>query len=229
MTRPFLCKDDSGKLFYVKGGNADRRSLIVEWLCARLATAFGLPVAPCAIVNIPELLIEAAANSDVAELGSGLAFGSERVPNVLEITWSQAQRVPQKLRQDILVFDWWIQNDDRNLTPLGGNPNLLWDTAGDELVVIDHNAAFSQQFSPADFVNLHIFGSEWETVVGDCVHQAEYLTRIQQASEVFEEAMASCPKDWFWADFDVPAQFDRAAVQRTLQRFNEQNFWEIAR
>lgn len=92
-----------------------------------LAKAFGLPIAPYAIVDIPEPLMQMAA-SEWRVLGTGLAFGSQAQPHVLEITWPQVAKVPLQVRRDILVFDWWIRNDDRNFTELGGNPNLLWDT-----------------------------------------------------------------------------------------------------
>jgi hypothetical protein len=228
MTRPFLCKDEQGRLFYVKGGNADRRSLIAEWLCARLATAFGLPIAPYAIVHIPEALIAAASDPEVRELGSGPAFGSQRVPNVLEITWLQTQRVPRWLRQDILVFDWWIRNDDRNLTQFGGNPNLLWDTALAELVVIDHNAAFSRDFAASDFLNTHVFAAEWSAIVQDWIRRADYQRRLSESYAMLEKALSSCPPSWFWAGYGVPAQFDVDAARRTLQGFDQPDFWNTA-
>ncbi|WP_249776950.1 HipA family kinase [Herbaspirillum sp. C9C3] len=228
MTRPFLCKDELGRLFYVKGRNAARRGLIAEWLCARLATAFGLPVAPYAIVHVPEPLIEAASDPEIRELGEGVAFGSQRVPNVLEISWMQAQRVPQWLRRDILVFDWWVRNDDRNLTQLGGNPNLLWDTSRAQLVVIDHNAAFSMDFSASDFLQTHIFAAEWVGIVEDWIHRSHYQQRLANAYAMWEEALASCPPSWFWADFGVPAQFDPEAVGLALRRFDQPDFWDLA-
>jgi hypothetical protein len=60
-------------------------------------------------------------------LGAGLCFASCQLPHAQEFSISMADRVFADLATDVLVFDWWVRNDDRKLTPLGGNPNLLWD------------------------------------------------------------------------------------------------------
>lgn len=227
MTLPFQCKDADGQLYYVKGRNADRRSLIAEWICGNLAKSFDLPVAPYAIVDIPELLIDLV-EPEWTVLGAGLAFGSKALPHTLEVTWPQVAKVSKQLRRDILVFDWWIRNDDRNFTELGGNPNLLWDTKEEKLVVIDHNAAFSENFIAKQFIESHIFGAEWPEIVGDCVTRVEYVTKLQRAFDAFEQACDNCPHEWFWVGEGVPAKFDRDLVRQTLLQFNEQHFWEIA-
>ncbi len=127
-----------------------------------------------------------------------------------------------------LVFDWWVRNDDRNLTQLGGNPNLLWDTSRAQLVVIDHNAAFSMDFSATDFRRTHIFAAEWTGIVEDWIHRSHYQQRLANAYAMLEEALASCPPSWFWADFGVPAQFDPEAVRFALRRFDQPDFWDLA-
>lgn len=228
MTKPFKCKDANGQLYYVKGRNADRRSLIAEWVCGHLAQAFGLPLADFAVVDVPNMLLEAATESDWAELGSGQAFGSKALPHVLEITWPQVAKVPQRLRQDVLVFDWWIRNDDRNLTEYGGNPNLLWNTVDDSLVVIDHNLAFSENFNSAEFFATHVFRDDWNSIFDDCVMRAEYATRLQQAFAAFEQACHNCPPEWFWVGEGVPAKFDRDEIRNILLRFEDLHFWEVA-
>jgi hypothetical protein len=224
MTLPFRCRGEDDYLYYVKGRNADRKSLIAELICGELARAFGLPVAPYEIVDVPEILIESV-DPEWKVLGSGLAFGSRAFHHVLEVTWPQVEKTPKQLRQDILVFDWWIRNDDRNFTALGGNPNLLWDGERDSLVVIDHNNAFSPDFSEAEFIQSHIFSSEWDGIVGDVVTRAEYATRLEAAFAVFQQACDNCPPEWFWVDDGVPAQFSLEDVSSILQRFNDQLFW----
>jgi hypothetical protein len=44
--------------------------------------------------------------------------------------------VPVALALDVLVFDWWLRNEDRHLTESGGNPNLLWDVTGEQLDIM---------------------------------------------------------------------------------------------
>ena len=55
-TQPFLCGAQDGQQFYVKGVGAGARSVVCEWLAGCLAQAFGLPIAPFEIVEIPQAL-----------------------------------------------------------------------------------------------------------------------------------------------------------------------------
>ncbi len=59
-----------------------------------------------------------------------------------EITFANRSIVSKTRRRDLVAFDWWIKNGDRQLTEIGGNPNLLWTPESDSMVVIDHNMAF---------------------------------------------------------------------------------------
>ena len=56
-TKPYICRCDDGEVYFVKGRSATRRGLINEWLCANLADAFGLPIAPFALAEVPQELI----------------------------------------------------------------------------------------------------------------------------------------------------------------------------
>lgn len=67
----------------------------------------------------------------------------------MELTISTVREVPDGIQQDVLVFDWWIHNGDRLLTERGSNPNLFWNPASRELIVIDHNQAFDPDFDAA--------------------------------------------------------------------------------
>ena len=49
LTRPFICRGDDDEVYFVKGLDAGRRSLICEWIAGRLGVALGLPVAPLKI------------------------------------------------------------------------------------------------------------------------------------------------------------------------------------
>ena len=57
-TRPYICRCGDGDVYFVKGRSATRRGLVNEWLCANLAQAFGLPIAPFALAEVPQELIE---------------------------------------------------------------------------------------------------------------------------------------------------------------------------
>src|SRR5699024_2997109 len=140
-------------------GGAGHRSLVCEWICGQLGRAIGLPIAPFEIVNVPRELTEIDSPLNLRDLGPGSAFGS-RQQQVTEITIDAIPEVPAQLRQDVLLFDWWIKNGDRMLTAYGGNPNLFWEPGQRELVVIDHNIALETELEFNDFIELHIFNDD---------------------------------------------------------------------
>lgn len=145
-TEPYVCRGDDGEVYFVKGRSATRPGLIAEWLCARLAEHFGLPLPPYSIATVPEELIEADLTGWLHDLGVGEVFASQRI-NAVELTEVHRELVPAAVRRDVIAFDWWVRNGDRNLTVAGGNPNLLWNPEGEgSLVVIDHNLAFDPDF-----------------------------------------------------------------------------------
>ena len=153
MTKPFICRGDDGEIYYVKGAGAGRRSLICEWVAGHLATALGLPVAGYAMAEVPSALILHGTRADIRELGSGLVFASRQIANAQELTLTTRDRVPDSVALDVIVFDWWLQNEDRHLTENGGNPNLLWDMTGEKLAVIDHKLACDPNFNLANLID----------------------------------------------------------------------------
>jgi hypothetical protein len=227
VTRPFICVGDDGDTYYVKGAGAGRRSLICEWVSAHLATAFGLPVAGYVLAEVPEALLTTRVRADLAELGPGLVFASRRLPNVQELNPITRAMVPPSLALDVLVFDWWLHNEDRHLTEHGGNPNLLWDVAGAELAVIDHNQAFDPDFEAARFLETHVFSDEWNFVYGDHDLRAAYEQRMKKALTGLAGLRASIPDSWWWAADDVPANVSWDDISHCLARCDRPDFWNL--
>lgn len=227
VTRPFLCRADDEHWYYVKGHGAGLRSLLCEWIAGRLAQAFGLPIAHFERVEVPQALIQTALRPDLWELGSGSAFGSRRHDFAQELTVSHLDLIDHAVQQDILVFDWWVHNQDRTLTEKGGNPNLLWDQGGGHVVVIDHNQAFDPDFDPVQFFELHVFAAQAPKVFEDLANRARYATRIEAALKVFDAACDEVPDAWWWKDDGVPADFDRKAARGLLERFDNDDFWRV--
>ena len=225
ITRPFLCLGDDGNWYYVKGRGIGLRSLLCEWIAGRLAQAFGLPVAAFEQVAVPPELIQTAWRSDLSDLGAGLAFGSRRHEFAQELSISHIHHVDPSLRQEVLVFDWWVHNQDRTLTERGGNPNLLWDQAVGGLVVIDHNQAFDPDFDPRAFLAQHVFADHVAGVFDDLDNRARYGERMERALTVFDIACGEAPAEWWWVDDGVPADFDRQRVRTLLERFGTDDFW----
>lgn len=143
-----------------------------------MARAFGLPLPGFEIVEVAPELIQWGGIEGASDLGAGLAFGSLALPHVQEFSWAMLSKVDARLRRDILVFDWWINNADRTLTERGGNPNLLWDQDADGLAVIDHNQAFDADFDPLRFSHTHVFHQDFPSVFDDMVERMAYQARL---------------------------------------------------
>lgn len=219
---PYLCRGADGSNYYVKAQQTNRAGLWREWICGHLAQAIGLPVAPFNLVQLDPALVRELPREWQA-LGSLPAFGScERAPTSwLEL--GSTYRVSAQLQLDVLVFDWWVRNTDR----LRGNTNLLWDTANDALVVIDHNAAFDPDFEAGSFLEHHVFADRWAATVEDWVVRANYAERLTGALPTAQQAIATAPKEWLWenSELDVPARFDPVAALGVLNRCTSPDFW----
>ena len=226
-TEPFICRGDDGETYYVKGAGAGRRSLICEWVAAHLATAFGLPIADYALAQVPEELVLFGVRPDIRDLGVGQVFASRRLPHVQELTLTTRDLVPDAVALDVLVFDWWLHNEDRHLTESGGNPNLLWDVTGEQLAVIDHNMAFDPDFNVPNFLESHVFAQNWNTVFSDHVVRAAYQKRMTDALAGLSDIRASIPTEWWWVDDGVPANVTWDAIAACLNRCYRDDFWDI--
>jgi hypothetical protein len=228
ITRPFICRGDDGNLYFVKGANAGRKSLLAEWFGSSMAAAFGLPVAPFSIAEVDEALIDIGAPGlELAELGAGHVFASRAVQNPLELTWTNLSSIDSAQKLDVIVFDWWVRNQDRILTPLGGNPNLLWDPAATRMVVIDQNQAFDPDFDQTAFLELHAFAGEWHLVFEDFVHQQTFEMRMQNALEQFEQAYDKMPDSWqTLGGDDVLLGFTPEQAYELLLRYRHEDFWK---
>ncbi len=228
-TEPYVCRCDDGEVYFVKGRSATRRGLVAEWLCAEMATQLGLPIAPYAVAHMPTELLEADLSGWLRDLGAGPVFASRRI-GAVELTEVHREHVPYEMRRDILVFDWWIRNGDRCLSPLGGNPNLLWRPSEEgELVVIDHNLAFDPEFSPSDFAQLHVFADELPGLFSDFVERDTYARRLNAALASWNTACGNLPLEWQFVDpeLTVRVDFDVTEFRRLLEQASSDSFWDL--
>lgn len=228
-TEPYICRCDDGEVYFVKGRSATRPGLIAEWLCARLGEAFGLPIAPYAIATVPEELIEADLTGWLRELGGDEVFASQRV-GAVELTEIHCNLVPQTLRRDVIAFDWWVHNGDRNMTPKGGNPNLLWNPEGEgSLVVIDHNLAFDPEFSSSEFLKLHVFADDIPCMFKDFLLRDEYAARFAAVLGKWDEICDTIPVAWRFIDPErtVEVEFSIPGIKAFLDRALTDTFWNL--
>ena len=220
ITRPFLCRGDDGRQYFVKGAGAGRRALISEWLAGRIGVRFGLPIPPFAQAVIVPELVQFSARDDIRELGAGTGFGSQLVENVDELAYLFVEQIDLATRAKVLLFDWWTCNGDRTLTEDGGNVNLLWTHRDQRLHVIDHNVAFDDETTES-FWDQHVFRES----IG--AWNASFRTEMTQLMGEILSAVpafwAEMPEDWT----EVEAGLTLPQVQRLLSRFatNSDIFW----
>lgn len=220
ITRPFLCRGDDGLLYYVKGNYAGRKALCAEWIAGELGTRLGLPIPGCAKVSVSEEIVRYSAREDIGDLGPGTGFGSQRIENTDELRYPFIEHIDKELRAKVLLFDWWVCNPDRTLTPDGGNPNILWTARERKPYVIDHNLAFEGE-QMSGFWDEHIFRSSL----------AEWNESFRsEMTVVFQRALAALPRLWL----ELPGEWtDRATgftldgVKSLLSRFETEPdiFW----
>lgn len=197
VSRPYQCYDEKGVLRWCKGNHTGLRSLMSEWVCARVGRALGLPVPSCDILRLdpryfqswsrcqgepmPQLVTEA----------NPFVFASTNVADAKDVI-----RIETDLRCDdpvllvrICLFDELIRNTDRTDV----NTNLL-SNAG--VHVIDHNNAFDAAFDRTTFMREHVlrrFRSEANPLVVDT-----FAGQVRQVvTEGFLEAVWSeMPLQW---------------------------------
>jgi hypothetical protein len=165
---------------------------------------------------------------DLTELGAGPAFGSESV-TLNEVNYASIEFIEKEKQQDVLIFDWWIKNDDRCLTELGGNPNLFWDPTVQDIVVIDHNLAFAANLKKAEFSESHIFkGVSNSSLSVDFFRRAEFSDRMAKALDKWDDILNSMPSEWGYIDpeMTIPSQYNFEATRNTLDEYLQDEFWK---
>lgn len=203
-TQPLVCKADNGEFYFVKyTEGATSNGLVKEWLFGQMARDFGFNVPDFEVAFLCQPLIDAYTGFSkfgvVRRLKEGLVFASKQVDFVQEFTPSNINSVSIEKQQDLLVFDLWIRNDDRNLSGMGGNVNLLWSVSENDFYVFDHNLAFEN--CDVDFLKTHVFReSAGEAYNFDLALRSDYELKLQKILQKWDNYLSSCPSDWLEAD-----------------------------
>lgn len=224
--KPFLIRGDDGSTYFVKGREkAGGPALVSEVLGAEIGSRMGLPIPPWVLMHIPEELIAFSAMPNVGDLRGGLAFASRAVENASDFSLSSINSTPVDLQRKILLFDWWIRNEDRCLGQHGGNVNLILDSNGD-LNVIDHNLAFDRTFNPEAFREGHVF-RECRSFFHDLVVRQEHMQMLGGIVDSWGTITALLPEDWLYRDDDHIDQTEPTIAERLemLEVFMEERFW----
>lgn len=221
-TRPFICHTDDGHTYYAKGRSASTGERIREWMGTHLAKAFGLPVPPMRLLEAPDLLIRSSGNEALQDLGTGYAVGSRQIPAVSELRNDEIPLIPSELQQAILVFDYWVQNEDRTLTNFGGNPNLLRDKTSGKLYAIDYNLILPNHFDADLFWQTHVFRNSFDNARPDKVL---FKQKMQRALLIWQQTWDQLPEEWLDENQAIAA-FDAAAVLQQLEQDAAGAIWE---
>lgn len=222
-SKPYLCRAEDEKLYYVKGQNAPSSARCREWIVGNLAKAFGLPVPPFCLVNVsPELLAET--RSEWQNIGSGVAFASTKEEGIQWFELGFVDSVEQKLRQDLVMFDWWVRNQDRE----ENNTNLLWRGISKSLLVIDFDASFEPSFFPTFFQSYHVFAKDWAVVSSDCLLRVDYEKRFSEALAVLELACDNLPSGWMKGNISSDGELSLDEVRTILKRCETKDqIWSV--
>jgi hypothetical protein len=240
-TEPFICRGDDDQLYIVKGRNAGFRSLCCEWVVSNLAQQAGLMVPEFTIAEVPRALVAASDRPDIRQLGEGLVFASKQISGAMEMTWGDTRQLDPSGMAKVLFFDQWVQNVDRTLSDLGGNPNLLithepelheseeTGTMQRCLWVIDFNLAFEADFTRTNFLQNHVFSGLLKA--WPCGFEEYMKAQLPALLASVPRLFAQLPEEWLYPDGDdsLPVHLDQNDVLKTLQLPLEEPeaFWTL--
>lgn len=213
-TKPVLCgcEGDDGTpagdyVVKLRGGNERGvTGLASELVASQIAAYFGLPVPAPALVSLDPMFVDLVSTSqpdraNILRPSVGLNFGSRQLNDVM--TWPVDRPIPEAMWPAAVctfAFDALIQNPDRRYTP---NPNLF--SRGDEIIVYDHELAFSfiEDLLPAEepwrldrcpFLSDHVFFRRLKGKELDLLSFSEALSVLPQ--RVLPAILAEVPAEW---------------------------------
>ena len=227
-TRPFICRADDGKVYYVKGKSASTGERIREWMGANLASAFGLAVPEMTLLEVPKPLVDHSSSEVKTELGMGYAVGSRQILSVHELRHEEAALVPVATQRQILLFDCWAGNEDRTLSGFGGNPNLLWRSRDKTLYAIDYNLVLQNDFDSQAFWATHVFAKSARLEKLNATEQRHYQEQLNQALKLWPSFWQQLPETWL-DENESTAAFDAVAVLKQLQDDADGAIWRKIR
>ncbi|NOJ26212.1 hypothetical protein F0238_26290 [Vibrio coralliilyticus] len=217
LTEPYLCKADDTNTYVVKSSNATYAGLVKEWVVAHLGKEFGLPIPSFKIAWLDDALLQ----YNDYNIEAGYCFASHYHPNIQEITFNQIEGLSPNLLKDLFIFDYWVKNNDRNLTQYGGNANFFFDQKTQEPFVLDHNLSFSEDFDLNAHIGQHVGASNWEGL--DLVDRQHYEKKFVKAFSVVDNAIDTIPDDWL-------ERYSKETIGNeilsVLERYKDDEFWE---
>ena len=223
-TRPFICHADDGNTYYAKGKSASTGERIREWMGGNLAKTFGLNVPPMALLEAPKLLIDSSNDEVRSDLGAGYAVGSRQILSTSELRHEEITLIPISVQRQIVLFDYWVRNEDRTLSSFGGNPNLLWNKANRKLYAIDYNLILQRGFDDEAFWATHAFSQTARLHELTPADWKQYQECFHKALRSWSEYWRDLPEEWLDENSSTTA-FDDQAVLQQLQDDANGKIW----
>ena len=222
MTSPWIARLDDNLLYYIKGQQALCRGLVIELLCAELGVLLGLPVPPYKVAYLDPSLLKY--NQEAFKDFDGEiyeVFASRQVEEFQEIKYSEIANVSEAEAKLLFFFDYLIQNEDRTLGRLGGNPNLLFNSLTNEIAVIDHNLGFDINFNFDSYKEHHIFSSLWYCPQRDLHLIPELRAKLPNLIQQLRAYVDDIPQEWLE---NQPKLIEE--IFNRLELYKEDDFWE---
>ena len=204
VSQPYQCYDEDGVLRWCKGNHTGLRSLMSEWVCARIAQALGLPVPACDILRLEPTTFRDWARCQNVRLpqlvtdANPFVFASTNVADSKDVIDIERDLHcdDRELLARIFLFDELIHNTDRT----DDNTNLL-SNAG--VHVIDHNNAFDPAFERETFMREHALRRFRAGVAQSVVDAFSAQVRKIVTVEFLDGVWSEMPVEWTDAGRDV--------------------------
>lgn len=226
VTQPFLCKASDEKEYVVKTKlSLTSKQIIAEYVAANLAEKLGLPIPNFKLIYISDFFVNSAPQDWKSGLNEGLAFATEYIEDATLVRFNQAQKsCNSQLQKEIYLFDYWINNSDRNLSRKDtGNVNLLFSPSQEKIFLIDHNLAFDFELSDSDFSH-HIFSTNHRDWSFDLVDKPNLKDKFSEVLDnSLNDILETIPEEWL-LDCDYESFFEE--IKLTLNRISQEEFWE---
>jgi hypothetical protein len=226
---PFICRTEDDRKVYVKPSGTHPESLIHEWIGGRLAHQMSLPAAEIDIIEVPLELAEANTRVDWSDFKAGIGFGSYFVgPEYRDLQASDLSHLGAELLADVLLFDYWIQNQDRRMGPIGGNPNTMVHYDRNEFYLIDHDNAFDSSFDMTLYNQLHIGRNQREYwLLAD--RRDAWSKKVETCLEHLDDFWQELPEEWLYSELDSGSEprYSLSPIRELLQKplINSDTFW----
>lgn len=227
-TEPFLCKCDDGELYVIKGmPSVPRVQLIAEWISAHIGLEMGLSLPDFGMAYVDRSLTQYVPEWRNA-LSEGFAFATKFIPGVAPITFTQAHtNLDEQEQKKIYLFDRWINNSDRTLSPQGGNVNIIFDYRNNRYYLIDHNLAFDQD-DDDDAFDYHVYAQRHRKWWFDIVDRPQSEDELTRTKAIVPLCVTHIPDEWL-PEHQEEREECFARIERLLNRNDTEEFWSKIR